>query len=83
VFYVGWHPALPRGAAGNMEVRLTGCHERRMSRSLHGRWPYRRSHCRHDHHWIVRVQAQAAWCISARNHSLSGLRACSRRPKGA
>jgi hypothetical protein len=54
-----------------------------MSRSLHGRWPYRRSHCRHDHHWLVRVQTQAAWCISSRNHSLSGLRVCSRRPKGA
>jgi hypothetical protein len=63
-----------------MEVRLSGCHERRMVRSLHGRWPYRRSHCRHDHHWLERVMPDNAWCASGRAHSLSGLRACSRRP---
>ncbi len=51
-----------------------------MVRSLHDRWPYRRSHCRHDHHWLVRVQAKQSWCVSMRTHSLSGLRACSRRP---
>ena len=63
-----------------MEVRGSACHERRMMRSLHGRWPYRRSHCRHDHHWIVRVQTEPSWCVSARTHTLSGLRSCSRRP---
>ena len=31
-----------------------------MLRALHGRWPYRRSHCRHDLHWLVRVQAHSA-----------------------
>ncbi len=63
-----------------MEVRASACHEPRMMRSLHGRWPYRRSHCRHDHHWLVRVQTEKSWCSSARTHTLSGLRACSRRP---
>ena len=29
-------------------MRLFVCHEQRMLRALHGRWPYRRSHCRHD-----------------------------------
>ena len=41
-----------------MEMRLFVCHEQRMLRALHGRWPYRRSHCRHDLHWLVRVQPQ-------------------------
>ena len=63
-----------------MEMRLFVCHERRMLRALHGRWPYRRSHCRHDHHWLVRVQPQEAWCPSGRTHSLAGLPVCSRRP---
>ena len=27
-----------------------------MLRALHGRWPYRRSHCRHDLHWLVCVR---------------------------
>jgi hypothetical protein len=65
-----------------MEMRLFTCHERRMLRALHGRWPYRRSHCRHDLHWLVRVQPQSCWCRSARTHSMLGLRACSRRPQG-
>ena len=63
-----------------MEVRASACYQRRMMRSLHGRWPYRRSHCRHDHHWLVRVQSEQSWCASARTHTLSGLRSCSRRP---
>ncbi|MGO9763517.1 MAG: hypothetical protein ACLP1Q_19880 [Solirubrobacteraceae bacterium] len=65
-----------------MEMRLFPCHEHRMLRALHGRWPYRRSHCRHDLHWLVRVQSQGCWCPSARTHSVLGLRACSRRPQG-
>ncbi|HXD56098.1 MAG TPA: hypothetical protein VN618_15180 [Solirubrobacteraceae bacterium] len=63
-----------------MEVRLTGCHERRMSRSLHGRWPYRRSHCRHDHHWFAHLKSQGTWCPGDRAHSLAALRSCTRRP---
>jgi hypothetical protein len=65
-----------------MEMRLFVCHEHRMLRALHGRWPYRRSHCRHDMHWLVRVQPHSYWCASARTHSLMGLRACTRRPQG-
>jgi hypothetical protein len=63
-----------------MEMRLFVCHEDRMLRALHG--PYRRSHCRHDLHWLVRVHAQSCWCSSGRAHSLMGLRACTRRPEG-
>jgi hypothetical protein len=63
-------------------MRLFACHEDRMLRALHGRWPYRRSHCRHDLHWLVRVQAQSCWCASGRSHSVLGLRACNRRPQG-
>lgn len=63
-----------------MELRLSECHKRRMLRSLHGRWPYRRAHSRHDHHWLVRVAPRESWCASARSHSLSALREGSRRP---
>ena len=63
-----------------MEMRVFACHEQRMLRGMHGRWPYRRSHCRHDHHWFARVTPDTAWCASGRNHSLSALRSCSRRP---
>ena len=42
----------------------------------------RRAHCRHDLHWLVRVQAQGCWCASGRAHSVLGLRVCSRRPQG-
>jgi hypothetical protein len=64
-----------------MELRLFVCNERRMLRSLHGRWPYRRSHCRHDLHWLVRVQARGHWCSSGRAHAVSALRTCDRRPE--
>jgi hypothetical protein len=65
-----------------MEMRFFSCHEQRMLRALHGRWPYRRSHCRHDLHWLVRVQPLRPICASARVHSLGGLRLYSRRPSG-
>jgi hypothetical protein len=65
-----------------MEMRVFVCHKRRMLRSLHGRWPYRRSHCRHDLHWLVRVQPRSYSCSSARMHSLKGLRACTQRRYG-
>ena len=63
-----------------MEMRLFVCNERRMVRALHGRWPFRRAHARHDHHWLVRVQPQESWCARGRTHSLAGLPNCSRRP---
>ena len=59
---------------------LANGHEQRMLRSLHGRWPYRRSHCRHDLHWLVRVRAHRRWCGKGRAHSMAGLPACRRRP---
>jgi hypothetical protein len=73
-------PHRPRNGDGPMEMRVLDCHEQRMLRALHGRWPYRRSHCRHDLHWLVRVQAHQCWCASVRTHSMSGLRVHSRRP---
>ena len=63
------------------EMRPLDCHERRMLRALHGGWPYRRSHCRHDVHWLVRIRADACWC-SGRSHSLVALRGYSRREAG-
>ena len=63
-----------------MELRVFMCHEQRMLRGLHARWPYRRSHGRHDLHWLVRVRPEAQLCASARTHSVTGLRAYSRRP---
>lgn len=64
-----------------MELRVFACHERRMLRAMHDRWPYRRSHCRHDLHWLVRIKSENCWCPSARMHSVLGLREYSRRPQ--
>jgi hypothetical protein len=61
-------------------MRSQNCEEQRMLRSLHGRWPYRRSHCRHDFHWLVAVRPRRHWCASGRSHSLACLRARRRRP---
>ncbi len=66
-----------------MVMRVFVCHEQRMMRALHGRWPYRRSHSRHDLHWLVRIRQPSCVCPSARTHSMAGLRAYSRRPKSA
>jgi len=64
-----------------MNMRVFVCHEQRMLRGLHGRWPYRRSHCRHDLHWLVRVHPHAPpLCHGPRVHPFGGLRAYSRRP---
>jgi hypothetical protein len=63
-------------------MRLFVCQEQRMLRALHGRWPYRRSHCRHDLHWLVRVQPHARRCDTGRTHSVSVLPARHRRPRG-
>jgi len=73
-------PGLANGAG--IRMRLFVCHEQRMLRALHGRWPYRRSHCRHDLHWLVRVRAEGSRCSTGRTHSLAGLRGCGRRPPG-
>jgi hypothetical protein len=61
-------------------MRVFDCHEQRMLRAMHGRWPYRRSHCRHDLHWLVRIQTHQRWCTSVRTHSMGALREHSRRP---
>jgi hypothetical protein len=63
-------------------MRLLDCHEQRMLRALHGRWPYRRSHCRRDLHWLVRIRTEARWCSTGRTHSLAALRGYSRREAG-
>jgi hypothetical protein len=51
-----------------------------MSRALHARWPYRRSHCRHDMHWLVRVRPTRNWCRRGRSHSMAALPPYQRRP---
>ncbi|HTR89087.1 MAG TPA: hypothetical protein VMG62_03145 [Solirubrobacteraceae bacterium] len=50
-----------------------------MLRTLHERWPYRRSHCRHDLHWLLRVRPRDR-CVRGRLHPLPCLRARRRRP---
>ncbi|MHB1537439.1 MAG: hypothetical protein ACYCYN_02860 [Solirubrobacteraceae bacterium] len=45
-----------------------------MQRSLHARWPYRRSHSRHDLHWLVRVDSARRWCSLGRSHTVATLR---------
>ncbi len=67
-----------RPQRGDMRVAI--CHEQRMLRALHGRWPYRRSHCRHDLHWLVRVEEHRCRAPRGRRHAVTGLRAYSRRP---
>jgi hypothetical protein len=71
-----------RQTGPELDMRLLDCHERRMLRALHGRWPYRRSHCRRDLHWLVRIRAEACLCPTGRTHSLAGLRGYSRRGPG-
>ena len=55
-------------------MRRSECNAPRMGRALHPRWPYRRSHSRHDLHWLVRVRPQHFWCLRGRNHTLATLR---------
>lgn len=56
------------------------CQEQRMQRALHARWPYRRSHCRHDLHWLVMVHPRAVRCARARRHAILALPPARRRP---
>jgi hypothetical protein len=75
-------PVAGNGVRSPMTARTARCHEQRMLRALHGRWPYRRSHCRDDHHLLVCVRPGAeCWCPSGRRYPLAGLRATSRRPQ--
>ena len=61
-------------------MRMLVCEERGMLRALHARWPYRRSHCRHDLHWLVRVRPCRCWCGVGRTHSIRTLPVAQRRP---
>jgi hypothetical protein len=61
-------------------MRVFICEERRMSRALHARWPYRRSHCRHDLHWLVRVRRPTCGCGRGRAHPILALPRARRRP---
>lgn len=63
-------------------MKVFVCEERRMLRALHARWPYRRSHCRHDLHWLVRVHRRPSWCAYGRSHPISALPPMRRRPLG-
>jgi hypothetical protein len=55
------------------------CEQKLMVRALHPRWPYRRSHCRHDLHWLVRVRRRR--CSYGRRHSVAGFPPRARRPR--
>jgi hypothetical protein len=61
-------------------MRGLACERKLMVRSLHPRWPYRRSHCRHDLHWLVRVRPRRRWCSHGRRHSVAGFPPRRRRP---
>lgn len=61
-------------------MRGYGCDQKLMVRALHPRWPYRRSHCRHDLHWLVRVQPRSPWCRRGRCHSVASFPLRGRRP---
>ena len=54
-------------------MKVFVCEERRMLRALHARWPYRRSHCRHDLHWLVSVHPRAGCRRRGRAHSIPAL----------
>jgi len=51
-----------------------------MLRALHGRWPHRRSHCRHDLHWLASAAANSRPCGAARHHLRPHFPAPPRRP---
>jgi hypothetical protein len=63
-------------------MKVFVCEEWRMLRALHARWPYRRSHCRHDLHWLVSVHPRAGRCAGGRAHSIQSLPSRRRRPHG-
>jgi hypothetical protein len=63
-------------------MRELACEERRMLRALHDRWPYRRLHCRHDLHWLVRVRPRADCYRYGRAHPIRALAPMARRPLG-
>lgn len=57
------------------------CEEPRMLRALHARWPYRRSHCRHDLHWLVCVRRPTCCIRCGRAHPIPALAPVRRRPR--
>lgn len=64
-------------------MRMLACEEKLMVRALHPRWPYRRSHGRHDLHWLVRVKPRARCYVRGRRHPVACLpRGQSRRHVG-
>ena len=65
---------------GWIEMRGLACEQKLMIRALHPRWPYRRSHSRHDLHWLVRVRPRRRWCPPVRTCPPGG-RATSRSAK--
>lgn len=62
-------------------MRELSCEQKLMVRALHPRWPYRRSHCRHDLHWLVRVRPSRRWCAQGRRHSPPGFPPRGRRSR--
>ena len=54
-------------------MKMFPCEEKLMVRALHPRWPYRRSHCRHDFHWLVRVRPRRRCFVRGRRHPVACL----------
>ncbi|HUC86941.1 MAG TPA: hypothetical protein VMR75_01250 [Candidatus Saccharimonadales bacterium] len=66
-----------------MSVRPGVCEYQPMLRSLHARWPFRRTHTRHDIHWLWLAQMRKSKkrCNDdGRGHSMNMLPYTTRRP---
>jgi hypothetical protein len=49
-------------------MRPFACQEQRMLRALHFGWPMRRSHRRHELHWLACRQPRWRLCMDGRVH---------------
>ncbi len=56
-----------------MKGSVKYCETQRVLRAMGRRWPYRRFHCRHDLHTLVRVRASRHRCGKGRSYSLPNL----------
>jgi len=64
-------------------MRGQACEQLLLVRALHPRWPYRRSHCRHDLHWLVRIRPVRPLCRRGRAHTVACFPRRERRPRPA
>jgi hypothetical protein len=62
-------------------MTVPACEQRRMLRALHDRWPWRRTHNRHDFHLLVRIRRPADCVRRAPAHPIVVFEPVSRRPR--